>query len=44
MIYYVSDVIKGVYDLGALGRICMVEFGKSLERSTTFHSDRANRP
>ena len=27
MIYYVSDVIKPVYELGALARFCMVEFG-----------------
>ena len=24
---YVSDVIKGIYDLGAPPRICMVKFG-----------------
>ena len=27
IVYYVSDVIKRVYDLGARARICMVKFG-----------------
>jgi len=30
-IYYISDVIKWIYDLGAVGRICLVGFGSSLD-------------
>ena len=33
---YISDVIKGIYDLGAPPQICMVKFGSSLEQSLHF--------
>ena len=33
---YVSDVIKGIYDLGAPPGICMIKLGSSLERSLCF--------
>ena len=41
----VWDVIKRIYDLGALARFCMVMFGNEATVQSdllTFHSDRAN--